>query len=234
MIIPPGRDFMWQANATAVGAQKPNVHLWNPSAANTNLYVYRIVVSNIATGSTMVGWVLGRKDTTLTGSPVYAASSAIMRLPQDEVVAISCTTDTSTTLTGTGFTSLRKGMTISDALGGTKVTAGTRIASIESATSLTMTAVGAGAGTQSLTFAASAARIAATTSTTVQDLPNVSNLFRGVTGTNSNDIVDFNKMPEGRPIVLEPGAGLVCKGSQPGASAAGILSVTFFGRECPA
>jgi hypothetical protein len=228
--LPAGKDFMWQADATASGASKPNVHLWNPSAANTNLWIYRVIVSNLPTGSTMAGWSLGRKDTTLSGTPTYSASSALMNSAQS-VTTISCTTDTSTTLTAaSGFLALQKGMTIN----GTNITAGTRIASIESDTSLTMTAVGLGAGTQDLRFGASAARIAATTSSAAADGP--SGLFRGVNNVRTNIIKEIGLGGWDKPIVLLAGDGLVCKAIQPGtaASAAGILSVTFFGREVPA
>lgn len=229
MKIPAGRDFAWQANATASGLSKPNVHLWNPSAANTRLWVYRVIVSNLPTGSTMIGWTFGRKDATLSGSPSYASSNALFDTGQDEITSISCTTDTTTTLTAaSGFLALRVGMTIN----GANVTAGTRIASIESDTSLTMTQVGAGAGTQSEVFGASAARIAATTSAAAADNP--LNIFRGAQTTNTNTIVGIELDDFSLPIVLLPGDGLVCKAGQPSSpSAAGILSVTFFGRECP-
>lgn len=224
-MIPSGRDFVWQANATASGLNKPNVHLWHPSAANTNLYVYRVAVANLPNATSLCGWTCGRKDTTLSGSPVYASSSAALRSSMTPTTVADCTTSTdpgneNLVAAASGFLALRAGDTIS----GTNIAAGTRILSITSDLQLRMTQNASGAGTQTLTFGASAARVASTTSTSGADGP-ISGMFRGVCEPATADVVELNP-----PIVLMPGDGLVCKAAQ---GTGHVLSVTFFGRECP-
>lgn len=224
MSLPHGKRFSGRAEAAHDGGlNKPNIHFKNPSGSGVTCWLYKIIVCNSPVATTESGWVSGRKDNNLSGSPSYSSLYGVHESGQSP--RISCTTAGTTTLTSSGgFLTLGVG----DRIVGTNITDSpiTTIASIESDTSLTMNQVASGSGTQTLTFfPKSKAQIAATTSGAAADGPTV--FLRGCVAAGMMDQIDLSA----HPIKLPAATGYVVNGLQ---GVGNTTQVTFQWVEVPA